>query len=492
MYNVKDFGAAGVATPVRELTLTHHHFKWLVYPPETRAMVYDSPEGVPHDSVGIQKAIDAACEAGGGTVLVPAGDYLISPIELKSRVCLHLEPGARLWGSPHIKDYDAPPEKVLPAYSHERGFLRGNDGMNGRLRLISAAEAEEVSITGHGQISGQSPAFVIPWMNTRPVHSGGLLRPSDTFLFHQCRGIRLEGVRIVDTPCWSVVFDRCDGVRIHGIRIQGMDVMNNDAIDLVDTSNVVISDCEFHVTDDVICLKNMSPDRTMRNIVVTNCLIRTLCNAVKIGTDTAGNFEDIAISNLVIHNSENDVRGGKGINLSAVDGGVVRNVSINTIVMRNVGCAFYLVTGCRRVQQEAFRTPRAGRMEGVSLTNIRADGTKYASFVVGQPGEPIRDVLLSGIRIRKAADFAGSPPGEAVPERPEAYPSPVMFGSPETGDQLPAWGFYARHVEGLVVRDFSVHTLEDDGREAAVQENCHNVDITGWRAGGPSRNAEAP
>lgn len=486
MFNVQDYGAAGVAEPAGELRLTHHRFKWLVYPPDTRAVVYEAKPGVPYDSVGIQRAIDAAHASGGGTVRVPAGDYLIGPLELKSRVCLHLESGARLWGSPRMDDYAAPEGKILPAYSHERGFLRGDDQMNGVLRLISAAKAEDVAITGFGQISGQSPAFIIPWMNTRPAHSGGLRRPSDTFLFHQCRRVNLEGFRIVDTPCWSVVFDMCQGVRIHGIRLRGMDVINFDGIDLVDTSDVIISDCDFHVTDDVICLKNMTPNRTMRNVVVTNCVIRTLCNAVKIGTDTAGNFEDIAISNLVISSPENDRHGGNGINLSAVDGGTVRNVSISNVVMRNVDCAFYLMTGCRTRQQKTFRVPQCGRLEGVSLTNIRAEGTKYTSFVVGQPEVPVRDVFLSNIHIRKSRDFYHAPPMEPVPEVPEGYPSPTVFGSPEAGDQLPAWGLYVRHVEGLTVRDFQAHCGETDAREVVVRQSCRDVSLSGLRAAGPA------
>jgi polygalacturonase len=482
VYNIKDYGAAGVAFPKETLKLTHLRFKWLEYEAGLEAVIYHCAPGREYDSVGIQKAIDAAHAAGGGTVRVPAGNYLIGPIELKSRVHLHLEAGARLWGSPLLADYEAPAGSELPPYSHECSFMRESDRMNRKRRLISAALAEDVAITGMGQISGQSCAFVIPWMNTAPAHGGGLKRPSDTFVFHRCERVKLEGIRILDTPSWSVVFDACRDVQIRGLQIRGFDVINSDGIDLVDTSNVTISDCDFHVTDDVICLKSVAPDHTMSNIVVSNCVIRTLCNAVKIGTDTAGNFEDITVSNLVIYNRENDPRGGgKGINLAAIDGGRVRNINISNVVMRNVACAFYLVGGCRTVQQQAFRTPRPGRMEGITLSNIRADGTKYTSFVSGHPGEPICDVHLSNIHIRKRSDFYLDPPVHPVPELPEAYPSPVMFGSLEEGDQLPASGLYLRHAARITVRDFDVECLEADIRETVVEDQCTEVVITGLR-----------
>jgi hypothetical protein len=479
MFNVRDFGASGVAVPGPNLTLEHRQFKWLVYPEGTHAVVYDAAPGRPYDSVGLQAAIDAAHAAGGGVVHVPAGDYLIGPIELKSRVRLHLDGGARLWGSPKIADYLPAAGTAFPPYSHDGDPGRIRDRMNGKLRLISAHGAEDISITGRGQISGQSPAFVIPWMNTRPAHSGGLQRPSDMFLFHNCRRIQLEEIRVLDAPCWGIVFDLCRHVQVRGLQIEGLDVINSDGIDLVNTSDVGISDCRFHVTDDAICLKNCTADATMRNIVVTNCVIRTLCNGVKIGTETTGNFENLAVSNITIQNPDGDVRGGKGVCLSAVDGGRVRNVSITNLVMRNVGCAFYIVNGRRVERQSLHRLPQSGRLEDISLCNVQAEGCKYPSFVVGHDGHPVRGVMLSHLRLHKTNGFVLQPHSGFVPERLDAYPSPVMFGSVETGDELPAWGLYLRHVENVSVCNLELSSSEPDAREPLVLDNTRNVQILG-------------
>ena len=56
-------------------------------------------------TAALQQAIDACSEAGGGRVVVPAGNYKIGTIVLKSNVHLYLEQGATLYGSTDLKDY---------------------------------------------------------------------------------------------------------------------------------------------------------------------------------------------------------------------------------------------------------------------------------------------------------------------------------------------------------------------------------------------------
>ena len=62
-------------------------------------------DGTTKDTAAFQKAIDACAAANGGEVMVPAGNYLIGSIELKSYTILRLEKGANLLGSPDLDDY---------------------------------------------------------------------------------------------------------------------------------------------------------------------------------------------------------------------------------------------------------------------------------------------------------------------------------------------------------------------------------------------------
>lgn len=472
-FEVRRYGAAGVAEASQTLTVENPQFGIAKLPVGLKVPIYHAKANADHDSIGIQRAIDAAHAVGGGTVYVPAGDYLISPIQLRSRVNLHLGPGARLWGSPHLPDYLST-TPVLTS-SVDQGFAREEAGLSGqnKRRLISADNAEDCAITGMGSISAQSLSWIVPWLNSRP--SAWLKeRPTDTLIFHRCRRVRVEGIRILDTPAWTLVFDNCDHVTVHGIEIYAADVLNSDGIDLVNSSNVTISDCRIHCTDDAICLKNTQPDATMSNVVVNNCIIRTLCNALKIGTDTTGNFQNVAFSNIVIRNPEDDVQGAEGgINICSLDGGFVRNVSINNVVMQNVQCPFYLVSHCRTKNQKPYRTPRPGRMTGIALSNIQADGVRAPAFVVGHDEEPITDLTFSNVRIRKTSG--------AYPQQPPAfknryqYPTPYMFGH-ESKDDLPAHGLYVRNTAGLCLRDIRIDTTEPDVRPSIQIDRSTKVD----------------
>lgn len=479
-FNVRDFGATACAQPAETHELTNLRYKWLRYPPGLRATIHHPTPGVEYDSIGIQRAIDAAHAAGGGTVVVPAGEYLIAPLELKSRVRLHLEPGAHLWGSPFLEDYPTNADFLnqLAVYPHMRTAA---ESMRLRLPLIHAFDAEDISITGQGLISGQSCQWIIPWMNSGPQDWNTIRRPLNVLHFFNCRRLHLSGIFVKDAPTWSVVIRRCDDVTIHGIRIHTFEMINADGIDLVETTNAVISDCRIHSTDDGICLKNFTPGLTVRNIVITNCLIRTQCNGVKIGTESVGDFEDITVNNIVVQNPDDDLKAADGgINICAIDGGRIRNVNINGLVTRNVHCPFYLVTSTRVRYQQPFRNPRPGMMERIYINNVSSDGTRFTPFVVGTPSAPIRDIHLSNIHICKTAEFCSSPSSSPVPACGEQYPNPFMFASPDggvqgIGDGLPSHGLYLRHVECAGIRDYRVDTTEPDARPILVQEECAHI-----------------
>lgn len=479
-FNVRDFGANACAQPSVVHELTNLRYKWLRYPPGLRTTIYHPTPHAEYDSIGIQRAIDAAHTAGGGTVVVPAGDYLIAPFELKSRVRLHLEPGAHLWGSPHLEDYPTSGDFLsqLAVYPHMR---KAAEACRLRMPLIHAFDAEDISITGHGLISGQSCQWIIPWMNAGPRDWNTIRRPLNVFHFFNCRRLHLSDVFIKDAPTWSVVIRRCEDVTIHGIRIHTFEMINADGIDLVETTNAIISDCRIHTTDDGICLKSFTPGFPVRNIVITNCLIRTQCNGVKIGTESVGDFEDITVSNIVVQNPDDDLKAADGgINICAVDGGRIRNVNISGLVTRNVHCPFYLVASNRARYQQHFREPRPGVMERIFISNVSSDGTRFTPFVVGTPSTPIRDIRLSNIHIRKTAEFCSAPSTSPVPACGEQYPNPFMFASPdggvqEIGDGLPSHGLYLRHADSVGIRDYRVDTVEHDARPLFVQEKCTDI-----------------
>jgi polygalacturonase len=144
-------------------------------------------DGRTNDAPAIQGAIDACARSGGGTVYFPTGNYLSGTIVLKSNVTLHLSPGATLWGSRDIADYNP-------------------------LHLIYAQGAENIGIEGAGAINGNGDAYWEPNFKAKPR------RPSPLIELVDCRNVRIRDVRIRNTPGWGIHPVDCDGVYIHAYR----------------------------------------------------------------------------------------------------------------------------------------------------------------------------------------------------------------------------------------------------------------------------------
>lgn len=80
----------------------------------------------------IQKAIDKCHSEGGGCVFVPAGEYLVGTLNLKSNVEFHFETGA-----------------VLKATTDLSQYQKNNEHLAG---VFYTENANNVSITGNGVI----------------------------------------------------------------------------------------------------------------------------------------------------------------------------------------------------------------------------------------------------------------------------------------------------------------------------------------------------
>lgn len=111
-----------------------------------QAKVYDIKkygalgDGVAVETQAIQEAIDACHGAGGGVVRVPAGDFQIGTICLKSNITLSLDYGASLLGSKNLADYPT------------EGLDDPREG--GPHCLIYAKDATNTAIEGLGVIDG--------------------------------------------------------------------------------------------------------------------------------------------------------------------------------------------------------------------------------------------------------------------------------------------------------------------------------------------------
>lgn len=421
------------------------------------ARVYDITDyGAVSDTMrlstaAVQKAIDSCNAAGGGTVSVPAGNYKIGSIVLRSNVTLNLENGATLYGSTDIADY----RPMTTDYVS----LRTNVPT---IQLIYADNASNVAITGLGTIDGRGKAFPkLTW------NDEGITRPHLLRLI-RCSDVTVSGVTLKNSGCWMQHYLACDRVKIHGITVINRNNYNNDALDLDGCHNVTVSDMIADSDDDGITLKSTSP-RLCEDITISNCVVSSHCNAIKLGTETNGGFRNIIVRGVVVKPSADQSSryfglptGHSAISLEIVDGGTMSNVDIADITITGTESPIFIrLADRRRPYAENAPIDKVGSISGIRLHDILIDGAgPTGCSITGIEGHPVTDVQISDVTMR----HAGGQPVTAAPadEKIAEYPEATMWGI------LPAKGFWLNHTRNVTFRNVNVITDAPDERPLFV------------------------
>jgi hypothetical protein len=389
-----------------------------------------------NDQAAMQAAIDACHQAGGGEVLVPAGNYAAGKITLKSNVTLRLEAGAVIWSTDQIKDFDPSP----PA--HEHGYL------------IVAEGQENIAVVGEGTLEGTGQAelgrqFQGEDKAVMPPYRFGMIH------FTRCRNVRLRDFEILFSEAHTVTFDECQDVSVIGVTILNNFVRTNtDGIDPSSCRNVLISNCHIVGGDDCICPKT-ERGVPLENLVVENCILESIAGAIKFGTGSSGDYRDVKVSNCVIRNS------GVGIGLYIKDGGTVErasfsNISITTTTpdtqindqLRNTIIPIYIDVTKRDPDSPI------SHVRDVSFSDIQIE-SDHGILLQGMAQSPIENLTLRNIsfRVTHAFDFSHRTEreGGTATYRDENYTRFV---------RQPTYLAVA-HVDGLTVDD--VRVLIDAG-----------------------------
>ena len=425
-------------------------------------------DGESMNTEAIQKTIDACHAAGGGTVWVPAGDFVTGTIHLKSNLTLSLDYGASLLGSQNMKDY--PIEKLRPA-------REGNSEC-----LLYAVDATHIRFEGLGVIDGRGSREAFP-KNAGPGRKDN--RPR-LIRFENCENVTFSGLTYKNPAFWGIHLVDCKDVHITGVTLQMRDNnSNNDGFDIDGCENVLLENSEIHSHDDAICLKSsLNP---CRNIVVRNCNVSSVTAALKFGTSSSGGFIDVDVSNCHFF----DCPMG-GIKLQSVDGGRMQNIKISRIVMDNVGSPIFIrlgnrgriytketYTGTNQLNRKNSEGAGVGSIKGIKISDVVANVTMQQQgdtattreiakagpiMIAGIPGHNVEDVLLENITISYPGGIEEDPK-RVVPEDETRYPEQYFFGV------LPAWGAYIRHAKNIEFKNVEMTLREEDARQKIVLDD---------------------
>lgn len=441
VYNVRDFGAKG--------------------------------DGQTLDSPAINAAIEAAVRDGGGQVLLPAGTYLCGSIRMKSNIDLHLSAGCTILAAPaKMNAYDPSEPFDFPEYQDGGHTYFHNS-------LIWAEGEKNVSITGHGMIDGKGLTHK-DTENSGNIQGGSIGTGDKAIALKLCRQVTIRDITIYRGGHFGIIMTGCDLSTIDNVTID----TNRDGFDIDCCKYMTITNCRINTPrDDALVLKSsyaLKKPVLCEHIAISNCNItgykcgtlldgtyipepvNWVCGRFKLGTESNGGYRNISLTNCTFMYSS-------GLAFEEVDQGRMENIVVSNITMSHVHhYPIYITTGCRNRGPKEVTTPSTAR--DIQISNVIADDcdSLCSIIVTGMPGVPVKNVWLSNIRLYFKGGGTKDLADKNYREQGTNYPEPKFAG------WTPAYGLYARHVDGLYVNDVTFRYERPDYRPAVLLDDVKN------------------
>ena len=367
-------------------------------------------DGITDCTTVIARAIEACAAAGGGRVVIPAGEFLTGPIHLRSGVNLHLETNA-------VLKFSTDPKAYLPA------VLTRFEGMEcyNYSPLIFAFGQTNVAVTGEGTLDGQADdSNWLAWKGQKGVTNGtqraararldkmnndqvpvikrhfgtgDFLRPN-FIQFHCCRNVLIEGVKIRRSPMWEIHPLLCTNVTVRGVDILSHGA-NNDGCDPESCCDVLIEKCVFDTGDDCIAIKsgrNADGRRVgvpSQNIIIRDCTMRDGHGGTAIGSEISGGCRNVFVENCQMDSPE--LTCALRLKSNAMRGGVLENIFMRNV---NVGLVKDSVLQIDFLYEEGAKGEQKPVARNVVMENMQVAQTPRVLNVKGFPAASITGVRI--------------------------------------------------------------------------------------------------
>ncbi len=487
-------------------------------------------DGKTVDTPAINRAIEAAASAGGGTVLFPTGTYTCFSIRLKSYVHLYLSQGATILAAASplpgqttgYKGGTYDPAEPKTTYDAFQDF--GHNHWHNS--LLWGENIHDLSITGPGLIYGKGLSFgagpgrfggpgtgvgfgpdrqpipgapVPPSPQQRPPRGDYPMYQAEqpgvgnkSIALKNCRNVILRDFSILKGGHFGLLLTGVDNLTIDNLKID----TDRDGMDIDCCKNVHISNCTVNSPwDDGICPKSsfaLGYNRATENVTITNCyvtgtyLLGTVLDGtykkfpedargvgrtgrIKCGTESNGGFKNITISNCVFE-------GCDGLALESEDGALCEDITVTNITMRDIHSSpLFIRLGAR------LRGPKGtgdqstvvGSMRRILLSNITSfnGGSRLCSILSGIPDYLIQDIKIANYFSEHQGGVPDSQAKVVPPENVDRYPDPGMFGP------MPAQGFFLRHIKNLEMSHIEIAPMKPDPRPSFQTFDVHRVDF---------------
>lgn len=382
--------------------------------PEIKGEIYPledfggKADGLSDNHEAFTSAIEACAEAGGGTIIVGSGTWLVNgPIHLGSHMRLHLEEGAVLRFGSNPSDYLP---MVLTSWEGTRCYNYSP--------FIYARGATDVALTGKGEIDGEASQSWNTWkekqdpgkkriramnndgvaLEERLFGEGWFLRPH-LVQFYECENILVEDVKITDSPFWCLHFVFSKNITVRGLSYEAYN-FNNDGIDPESSENILIENVHFGNGDDNIAIKAgrdleaRTLGRPSRNIIIRNCHFNGY-NAIAVGSEMSGGVHNVFV--------EDCTYAGKVIYGVYLKGNLDRGGEVSNIHVRNIEfdtTTSTIVIDSNYKNQGSCCPPT---FKNIYIDNIRSThATKYGIYLKGSPQQHLDSIFISNVNIASA------------------------------------------------------------------------------------------